>query len=218
MSDITLSRDETIKACKENFNFFAAFCLPEVYTFQFPPIFLAVWQLLTDNALKDEGQDKLAIGLPRGFGKTIMLKLFVVWLITFTNRKFVLVVCNTAGLAENFLGDVADILDSDNYKRTFGDWRTGNQKDTLDLKKFSFRGREMVLAALGSGSSLRGLNIKFQRPDVMLMDDMQSREEAESLIESQKSIVWMLGTLLKANNKQNQFWYFSRKMKYQHHV
>jgi hypothetical protein len=196
-----VNRQELIDAAKEDLNLFAAICIPEIFRFNFPPIFLAIWKLLTDNALLEVGQEKIAIGLPRGFGKTVLLKLFVAWLVAFSDRKFIIVVCNTATLAENFIADVVDILNSENFIRLFGDWRMTVEKDTQSLKKFAFRGRPVILAALGAGSSLRGLNIKYVRPDVMLMDDMQSREEAESQVESIKVLTWMLSTLLKANNK-----------------
>lgn len=201
IASVGVSRDEAIASCRKDLNFFAAICIPEVFEFLFPAVFLAVWQMLTDGATKKTSQDRLAIGLPRGFGKTILLKLYVVWLILFTDRKFILVVCNTAALAENFISDVVDILSSPNIIRLFGDWRIGLTKDTQPLKKFTFAGRSVSLAALGSGSSLRGLNIKFVRPDAIIMDDMQSREEAESAVESLKGLTWMLGTLMKANNK-----------------
>lgn len=196
-----VDRSQAVAAAKGDLNFFAALCMPDIFRFLFPAIFLAIWQLLTEAAVKPVGQDKFAIGLPRGFGKTILLKLYVAWLIAFTDRKFILVVCNTATLAENFIADVVDILNSENFRFIFGDWRTSIEKDTQNLKKFSFRGRPVILAALGSGSSLRGLNIKNVRPDCMVMDDMQSREEAESQVESAKNLLWMLSTLLKANNK-----------------
>jgi hypothetical protein len=199
--DVGVTRDEAINAAKEDLNFFGALSIPEVFRFLFPPVFLAIWQLLTSHATEDRGQKKLAIGLPRGFGKTILLKLFVVWVILFTNRRFILIVCNTAALAENFITDVSDIMSSMNILRVFGDWRLSLEKDTLELKKFSFRGRNITLAGLGSGSSLRGLNIKLVRPDLIIMDDMQSKEEAESEVESKKSLSWMLGTLMKANDK-----------------
>ena len=199
--DVGVTRDEAIYAAKEDLNFFGALSIPEVFRFLFPPVFLAIWQLLTSHATEDRGQKKLAIGLPRGFGKTILLKLFVVWVILFTNRRFILIVCNTAALAENFITDVSDIMSSMNILRVFGDWRLSLEKDTLELKKFSFRGRNITLAGLGSGSSLRGLNIKLVRPDLIIMDDMQSKEEAESEVESKKSLSWMLGTLMKANDK-----------------
>jgi hypothetical protein len=200
--DVGVTREEALTAGKNNMNFFGALCLPDVFRFNFPPIFLAVWQMLTEAASRKAGQDRLAIGLPRGFGKTLVLKLFVLWCILFTDRKFILVVCNTASLAENFIADVVDTLNSSNIVRVFGNWQLAVEKDTQPLKKFSFRGRPITLAALGSQSSVRGLNLKYERPDVIIMDDMQSKEEAASPTEAQKTLGWMTGTLLKANNKQ----------------
>jgi hypothetical protein len=201
LTTVGVSREAAIARCKTDLNFFAQICIPEIFRFDFPPVFLAVWQMLTDEGAKPTGQHRLAIGLPRGFGKTILLKLYVVWLILFTDRRFIVIVCNTASLAENFIADVVDILTSPNILRLFGDWRTAVEKDTQPLKIFTFCGRTVTLAALGSQSSLRGLNIKLVRPDVFVMDDMQSREEAESPAVALQVLVWMLGTLMKANDK-----------------
>lgn len=201
LSSVSIDRDAIITRCKTDLNFFAAIMLPEVYAFEFPPIFLAVWQLLTDNAHKQIGQDRIALGLPRGFGKTMLLKLYTAYLVLYTNRRFVLVVCNNQPLASNFLADVEDMLDSDNVKAIWGDWRIAMTQDNAVQKKFTFRGRPVVMAALGNGGSPRGLNIKFVRPDVIIMDDMQSREEAESSTVAAQGLAWMLGTLMKANNK-----------------
>lgn len=202
INTVGANRDDVVKACKTDLNFFASICIPEIFAFAFPPVFLAVWQMMIDDAVKEVGQYRVAIGLPRGFGKTILLKLYVVWLVLFSKRRFIIIICNTAGLAENFLADVADILSSPNIIRLFGDWRVGMTKDRQEQKKFTFCGRSIVMAALGSGSSLRGLNIKLVRPDTFVMDDMQSREEAESPTVAEQILVWMLGTLMKANNKR----------------
>lgn len=200
-TQVGLSRDQVIARCKTDLNFFAAICLPDVYRFPFPPIFVAVWQMLTDDAMKDSGQQRIAIGLPRGFGKTILLKLYAAWLNLYTTRQFILVVCNTQPLASNFIADVEDILDSPNIKRIWGDWRLAMEMDNAVQKKYTFCGRSITMAALGNGGSPRGLNIKFVRPDAIIMDDMQSREEAESPVIASQLLTWMLGTLMKANNK-----------------
>ena len=201
LQQVGIDRDAIITRCKTDLNFFAAVLLPEVYAFPFPPIFLAVWQMLIDNAHKPVGQDRLALGLPRGFGKTILLKLYTAYLVLYTDRRFILTICNTQPLASNFIADVQDMLDSDNCKAIWGDWRIAMTQDNAVQKKFTFRGRPVVMAALGNGGSPRGLNIKYVRPDVILMDDMQSREEAESPVVAAQVLAWMLGTLMKANNK-----------------
>lgn len=206
------SREQAIKNARESANFFAALCLPTIFKYLFPPIFLALWQWLLANISLETGMQRLAIGLPRGFGKTIFLKLIVVYTIIFTNRRFILVVCNTEQLAENFIADVCDVLDSSNIRSLFGNWRLSLEKETLHLKKFHFRGRDVILAALGVGGSPRGLNIKFVRPDFIIMDDMQSKEQAESAVEAVRTLSWMMGTLLKTNDPERCLYVFVGNM------
>lgn len=212
MQEYNLSREESIGLARSDLNFLAMLCVPEIFKYLFPPIFMALWQWITANLQIEKGMQRLAIGLPRGFGKTIFLKLIVVYTILFTNRRFILVVCNTEQLAENFIADVCDVLDSQNIRSFFGNWRLAIEKDTLHQKKFSFRGRPIILAAIGAGSSPRGLNIKFVRPDFIIMDDMQSKEEAESAVESVRSLSWMMGTLMKTNDPERCLYVFVGNM------
>lgn len=212
MIDVSLDRGAAVDRCRIDMNFLAAVGLPEVCTLLFPRIFIAIWQLLTQASQKEKGQDKLCIGLPRGFAKTLVLKLFVVYCVLFTKRRFILIICNTATLAENFLADVSDLLGSRGILMLFGDWRLNMEKDTQPLKKFIFCGRPITIAALGSNSSLRGLQLKYERPDVMIMDDMQSKEQAASATESDSLLQWMLGTLMKANNKRRCLFIFVGNM------
>lgn len=212
MFEAAANRDEAIEGARTNLNVLAMICVPEIFKYFFPPIFLALWQWITANLAIEKGMQRLAIGLPRGFGKTIFLKLIVVYTILFTDRKFILVVCNTEQLAENFIADVIDVLDSANVRALFGNWRLAVEKETLHLKKFHFRGRPVILAAIGAGSSPRGLNIKFVRPDFIIMDDMQSKEQAESAVESIRSLSWMMGTLLKTNDPERCLYVFVGNM------
>jgi hypothetical protein len=205
-------RQQVIENCKGDLNFLGGICVPDVFTYFFPAIFIAIWGLLVDAVKKPTGLLQLAIGIPRGFAKTAFLKLFVVYCILFTDRKFILVVCNTEQLALNFIADVMDILSSANIKVLFGDWKLGIEKDTQALKKFGFRGRDIILAGIGVGTSMRGLNLKFRRPDVIIMDDMQSREDAEQKIVAQKQLIWMMGTLMKARSYERCLFVFVGNM------
>lgn len=196
----SFDRDEVIHNIKESPDFLAGICVPDIFKFFFPPIFVAVWGLLKDAVAKQKGLLQLAIGIPRGFAKTFILKLFTVFVILFSDRQFILIVCNTEALAMNFMSDVFDILNSPNIKMLFGDWSLGMEKDTQALKKFGFRGRDIIVAGIGVGTSMRGLNLKFRRPDIVIMDDMQSREDAEVAAIAKKQLIWMMGTLMKARN------------------
>ena len=192
--------EEVYAAAKTDPDFLAALAMPEIFTYQWPPIFRGVWLWLLETVHKERNFDKLALGLPRGFGKSTVVKLFILYCILFTDKKFVLIMAATATLAENIMSDVFDMLDEPNVKAVFGDWRLGIEKDTNAMKKFGFRGRNVICAAIGAGGSVRGLNLKNERPDVMVFDDIQSREDADSQEVSEKLYKWMLGTAMKAKS------------------
>jgi len=194
------SSDEIQALAKADLDFLAAIIMPLVFTYCFPPVFKSVWAWLLSFVDEARTFPQLALGLPRGFGKSTLMKIFLVYCILFTDRKFLLVIGATAKLAENILSDVVDMLDEPNIKSTFGDWKLGIEKDTQSLKKFGFRGRNITLAAVGAETSLRGLNIKNQRPDVMLFDDIQSRECADSEVQSSSLENWLIGTAMKAKS------------------
>lgn len=192
--------EEVYEAARLDPDFLAALAMPEIFTFSWPPVFKGVWAWLLETVGKERNFDKLALGLPRGFGKSTVVKLFILYCILFTNRHFILILAASATMAENIMSDVFDMLDEPNIKAVFGDWRLGVEKDTNGVKKFGFRGRNIICAALGAGGSVRGLNVKNERPDVMIFDDVQSREDADSAEVSDKLYKWMLGTAMKAKS------------------
>ncbi len=192
--------EQTVALAKQDLDFLAALVMPMVFQYCYPPVFKAVWDWLLGYVHQDRTFPQLALGLPRGFGKSTLMKIFLLYCILFTDRKFILVVAATARLAENIVADVISMLEEPNIKAIFGDWKLGVEKDTQELKKFGFRGRNITLAAAGAETKVRGLNVKNERPDVILMDDIQSRECADSQVQSESLESWMVGTLMKAKS------------------
>jgi hypothetical protein len=200
LEEASFQATEVVELAQKSLDFLAALAMPTIFTYYYPPVFLSVWTWLIQYVNKPRDFSQLALGLPRGFGKTTLIKLYVLYCILFTKKKFILVISSTASLAENFLSDVVDMLDEPNIKRVFGDWRIGMEKDTQAIKKFGFRGRNIILAGLGAGTSLRGLNLKNERPDVMIFEDIQTRECADSATQSDALERWMVGTAMKAKS------------------
>lgn len=200
VQEVSVSSQEVHETARQSLDFLAGLAVPDTFQFSFPPVFLAVWSWLLSFTVKSRDFSQLALGLPRGFGKTTVIKLYVLWCILFSQKKFILIVSSTASLATNIISDIADMLNEPNIKRVFGDWTVGLEIDRQELKKFGFRGRNIILAGIGAGTSLRGLNIKNQRPDVMIFEDIQTREGAESIIESINLEKWMFSTAMKAKS------------------
>lgn len=199
-NDNSYDRSQVVAAAESDVNFLAGLAMPTVFKHLLPKTLLLVWALLTQASHKVRDFTQLVLGIPRGHGKTTLIKIFILYCILFTDKKFILVISATATLAENVIADVVDMLNESNIKAIFGDWKLGCEKDTEAIKKFGFRGRNIILAGMGAGGSLRGLNLKNERPDVMVFEDVQTRECADSEIQSKALLQWMLGTAMKAKS------------------
>lgn len=194
---IVAAEVQQIRDSAEDLNFLAALAIPEIMEFPFPPIYLYLFQTLTEKFKKIRDFSKFALGLPRGHGKTIFLKLLILYIILFTKRKFILIVAAKDNMAEAILADVADMLDEVNIRQTFGNWRENLEQDRGSSKKFRFMGRNIIIKAIGFNSSFRGVNEKFSRPDVMIFDDAQTRECALSETQAEEFIDKFNSTALK---------------------
>jgi len=199
VTEASFQAQQVIELSKKSLDFLAGIAVPTVYQYPFPPVFLAVWTWLLEYIHKSRDFSQLALGLPRGFGKTMLMKLFVLYCILFTSRKFILVLCENQTKANNIIADVSDMLNEPNIIKTFGDWKLGLETERLDQKKFGFRGRNIILMA-GTVEVIRGISLKNERPDVMLFDDIQSRVCAESQIQSETLEREMTGTAMKAKS------------------
>lgn len=197
LTDVATDGATAIEMARRDFNFFSMLTSPEEFVFSFPAFYLAIFQILTAFKNKIE---RFAIGIPRGFAKTTFIKLLCLWYILFSNRKFILIVGAAEKLATNTLADICDMLSSRNIRILFGNWQSQIEEDTKEQKVFHFRGRTIILKAIGAGTAVRGINRKSARPDVIIMDDIQKKEDSENPELSDQLLKWVLGTLMKARS------------------
>lgn len=212
VTEASFSAQDVVTLSKSSLDFLAGLSMPMIYQYAYPPVFLAVWDWLREYVHRTRDFSQLALGLPRGFGKTALMKLFILYCILFTDKRFILIICENASKAINILSDITDMLNEDNIKKTFGDWRLGAETDRQDLKKFGYRGRNIILLAVGADSGIRGITLKNERPDVMLFDDIQSRECADSQVQSEALERWMVGTAMKAKSPRGCLFLFTANM------
>ena len=218
MSTETLKLDSAAieLLAREDLDIFASICIPDTAEYEFPPFYKQVWTILVTLSyyLKyrpDELPDiikqvgiahiyRFALGLPRGHAKTTFIKLLVVYCIIYDLVDFPIIFCATEPLAYNFLSDVNDILCSHNIREIYGSWAESLRKDSASLKRGSFNGHNKTIVAVGANTSVRGLNLGNDRPDMIIMDDMQTKENANSDAEQAALLEHIVGTISKMRN------------------
>jgi len=168
--------------------------------YSFPKYYIALWLSLIraieeNNTTQVKKVLRYCIGLPRGFAKTTFIKCLVAWLICHKMVHFVLIICATDPLAEAFLNDLDTILKSANIEALYGKWVPA--KDSADTKKGFYQLRPLIIKARGSGTAVRGINEENRRPDFIICDDMQTKDNDESETDRARLFTWFVGTLLK---------------------
>lgn len=122
---------------------------------------------------------KWAIAAPRGSAKSSLLSIILpIWAICYNKKKFIIIISNTVGLAEDFLTDIKLELETNSsLLRDFPNvcgkgvrWRSNEIITNNDVK----------VLALGTGSQIRGRRFGIYRPDLLLNDDLEDKEMVRS--------------------------------------
>lgn len=193
---------EVAEAAKQDMDFFAGLALPETYKYPFPDLYLQFWAMVTAILYKPRDFTQIALGLPRGFAKTLVIKLVILYAIIFTPKRFILILCENETKAKSILADVEDMLKEENIKAVFGNYAEGVESNTLISKKFAFRGKNVIIKGMGAGGGVRGITEKNARPDLIIFDDIQSREDSESELLSKQLETWMVATAMKTKSPE----------------
>lgn len=142
--------------------------------------------------------------MPRGFAKTTVVNAAVLFKILFCERKVILYVSETGTHAETQLGNIKRELQVNQLILTvFGPLvpeRGDMQRSTMDhLETMS----GVVVIARGRGSQVRGLNHFGERPDEIVVDDMEDPESVSTEHQRDKALSWLLADLIPVLPRQN---------------
>lgn len=149
-----------------------------------------VYNKTTSLLSKPEWQKgtKLTVAAPRGYAKSTLLSFVLpLWCVCYGHKDFILLISETQRQAEDFLDDVkSELMGNEKLARDFptvvgkGDFRW--RQDDIVLRS------NARIYALGCGGKARGRKHRGKRPDLILLDDIESRESVES--ENTRDKLW----------------------------
>lgn len=166
-----------------------------------------------------EGAGQVHVRCARGAGKTTWVKAALAWGLATGRLHYAVVFCASADLTAGILGDVWDVYEFD---AAFGeDWpevafpiraaeglpqryqgqhyhgrRTQIRRSAREIRLPTIEGAASsggVLLGRGAGSKTRGLVRGKRRPDMVLLDDIQSREDARNPRRVRELSAWIDG-------------------------
>lgn len=188
---------------------FGKFFFPRFFSSKTPDFHREITEMYVDKINKVESGrfkdiTKTALIVPRGHAKTtIAVSLFFLWAICHRKFKYALHITNTASLAVKNLNDIAnELLTNDLLKRFYypnneinsGTWN----KESIECFIPNEAGivQSLCIDALGSGKALRGTKYNMQRPDVIIIDDLEDSEQVLSKEQRSKLKNWYEGDVV----------------------
>lgn len=164
------------------------------------PVF--VWK---DDKILLDIERYTEIMLPRGFSKTTLAGVAATLRgIAYLDWNFLVYVSETLGHATMQLTNVKRELETNlKFQAVFGELVPSNSsplKWTNDLAELT---NGQIIAARGRGGQIRGLNHRGNRPDRIIVDDVEDKESVSTDEQRKKTRQWAFGDLMPALPEMN---------------
>lgn len=137
--------------------------------------------------------------LPRGVGKTTVVNLATEISIVYKDVKFPCYVSETAGHSTEQLDNIKrEIEDNELLIAVFGQLKGDRASGLSWTEDYIELQNGVVAVAKGRGGQIRGLNVNFQRPDDIKVDDVEDDESVSTEDQLLKARKWFFKSLVPA--------------------
>jgi hypothetical protein len=131
--------------------------------------------------------------LARGGGKSSSAELAAALCAMTARRHYVIYVCETQDQADKHVATIATLLESAGIQRAVNKY--GNSKG---WRRERLRTQDATIDALGLDTASRGIKVDDDRPDLMILDDIDGRHDSAKA--TQKKIETLTTTILPAGS------------------
>lgn len=141
----------------------------------------------------DEVNKRVAYGAPRGHAKSAYLSnIFPLHQIVFDLRKYILILSETDSASKKFIEWVGDQLKYNNKLREdFGDLLSPNKgQNGKDNQEAFITSTGILVEASSIGKQLRGKRNGAYRPDLVVLDDLESSKNTNTPELREKNLDW----------------------------
>lgn len=135
------------------------------------------------------------VAAPRGHAKSTLVSFaYPLWCICYNYKKFILIISATGAVAKEFLLNIRTELEfNELIREDFGELKDEsglwNNSEVLTKNK-------VFLTSKGAGTQIRGLNFNHTRPDLVIVDDLETAESVASPTQNADLHKWFNSDLM----------------------
>lgn len=166
--------------CRNSIPFFSYFILPNMFYEPSARVHKEICDLINNPKIKI-----LLIILPRSFAKTTICQGYLLQQIVNLRHNVILYVGDTGTQAELHTDAVRDELESNDRLIALYGKQKGNKKWGTEMYTTS---QGVTVIPRGSNQSIRGVKVGPSRPSLVILDDLENDENAQTL--DQRNKLW----------------------------
>ena len=210
MVTVGLSKAKLRECLHRDVRLMLAFYLGDKLDLEIPDMHVEIWDELIEllDQVNDPsfliGKLRKLLAIPRGHAKTTLIKLAVLVFLRYSPLRFCAYMSNTAPIAFNAILDIIAYIEQEGDSSLFGESRTVRKVTQehlfiIDLAvPNSTEPKRVIIKGFGQDTQVRGAVINDQRPDLIVFDDIESREIVESELRQRRLDAWAMGTAMKS--------------------
>lgn len=210
MPSYEMDREQLLKLIRYDCVTFLGFYLGEELEMEVPAFHQELWEEILELLEQINSPEHVTgilhklIAVPREHAKTTLTKLAVLLMLRYSKLSFCAYTSNTFGVALSAIRDIKDYFMSEQDTALYGVTKStkSSESEGLYILQVPVPGqpklKTVILKSFGQGTQLRGTLLAGRRPDILIFDDIESKETAESPVQQAKLDAWCLGTALKA--------------------
>jgi len=195
--------EELVAECDRSLEAFCRVFFPDTFYKQFSPaIHGPIFDILDDDSIQ-----LAAIAAPRGVGKsTICNTIFPLKRIVYRDSNYIIPVSATENAAVEQAADVKDqLLENELLRAVFGSMEPTERHDQFGQREWvTSTGCKMM--PRGAGQQVRGRKFRGNRPDLIIVDDLENDENVENEELRLKLKRWFFSALLNSVDRGRSDW------------
>lgn len=213
MAEYEFNKQQLLELIQRDCELFLSFYLGEKLDLGIPEFHKEIWDEFLHLLDEVNEPSRLVgilhklLGVPREHAKTTLTKLAVILFFRYSRLRFLAYVSNTGPLALNAIRDIYNWLTSPQEIQLFGQpvVEKKNESESLFILQIHIPGqtrlKRVIMKGFGVETQIRGMNLDSDRPDLMVFDDVESRDTASTPAQQAKLDANIMGTALKAMAK-----------------
>ena len=160
---------------------------------------------LLDDVVSGRQRNNVAWACPRGHAKTAWLtNIFLIHQVVYRHRKYIVAVSETTDVAGDFITwGRYQLKLNDKLRRDYGELLDVRPSKNATDNKYEFiTTTNTKVEAKGLQVQMRGLRHGNTRPDLFILDDLESKETTNTPEQIEKSKAWFRDEMLPAMSKK----------------